>query len=85
MPYSLTDSITRHCAHRYVYGFDEMPEADNVSVYEIFGAIKKRWPEVTTMAVLDWETFPADLPLDIWVDEYVLPYPCGGRVRWGSI
>ena len=21
-------------------------------------------------AVLDWETFPPDLPLDIWVDEY---------------
>ena len=29
-----------------------------------------RWPALTTMAVLDWETFPSDLPLDIWVDEY---------------
>lgn len=37
----------------YVYGFDEMPESDNQSVYEIFGAIKKQWPQVTTMAVLD--------------------------------
>lgn len=54
----------------YVYGFDEMPEIYNQSVYEIFGGLKKKWPTLTTMAVLDWETFPSDLPLDIWVDEY---------------
>lgn len=54
----------------YVYGFDEMPQIHNISVYEIFGAIKKKFPDVTTMAVLDWQTFPSDLPLDIWVDEY---------------
>ena len=53
-----------------VYGFDEMPEQFNRSVYEIFGGLKKKWPSLTTMAVLDWQTFPADLPLDIWVDEY---------------
>jgi hypothetical protein len=23
-----------------------------------------------TIAVLNWQTFPSDLPLDIWVDEY---------------
>ena len=55
---------------RYVYGFDEMPEVYNRSVYEIFGGLKAKWPELKTMAVLDWETFPSDLPLDIWVDEY---------------
>eukprot|EP00039_Didymoeca_costata_P011634 m.164356 g.164356 ORF g.164356 m.164356 type:complete len:644 (+) comp15233_c0_seq9:178-2109(+) len=54
----------------YVYGFDEMPETFNASVYEIFGTIKKAFPQIKTMAVLDWQTFPADLPLDIWVDEY---------------
>ena len=54
----------------YVYGFDEMPEIYNRSVYEIFGGIKKKWPKLKTMAVLDWETFASDLPLDIWVDEY---------------
>ena len=54
----------------YVYGFDEMPEEYNRSVYEIFGGLKKQWPTLKTMAVLDWQTFPADLPLDIWVDEY---------------
>jgi len=51
----------------YVYGFDEMPELYNASVYEIFGGLKKKFPELTTMAVLDWPTFPEDLPLDIWV------------------
>jgi hypothetical protein len=59
---------------RYVYGFDEMPEVYNESVYEIFGGLKKKWPTLTTMAVLDWETFPSDLPLDIWVDEFLLRF-----------
>ena len=80
----------------YIYGFDGMPEIWNQSVYEIFGDLKKKWPDLTTMvgsclstnaslseivgdntvsllfgqAALDWETFPSDLPLDIWVDEY---------------
>eukprot|EP00035_Acanthoeca_spectabilis_P017163 m.358835 g.358835 ORF g.358835 m.358835 type:complete len:670 (-) comp16619_c0_seq85:933-2942(-) len=54
----------------YVYGFDEMPEQYKDAVYEIFGGLKKKWPTLTTMAVLDWQTFPSDLPLDIWVDEY---------------
>jgi len=54
----------------YVYGFDEMPEIYNESVYEIFGGLKNKWPNLTTMAVLNWESFPADLPLDIWVDSY---------------
>jgi hypothetical protein len=42
-----------------------MPEAFNQSVYEIFGGLKKRWPTLTTMAVLNWQTFPSDLPLDV--------------------
>eukprot|EP01043_Picozoa_sp_COSAG02_P024247 COSAG02_NODE_1320_length_13269_cov_11.420058_9_plen_87_part_00 len=33
----------------YVYGFDEMPEIYNESVYEIFGDLKKKWPSLTTM------------------------------------
>ena len=39
-------------------------------MYDIFGGIKKQWPDVRTVAVLDWEEFPADLPLNVWVDEY---------------
>ena len=42
-----------------------MPEAFNQSVYEIFGGLKKKWPTLTTMAVLNWQTFPSDLPLDV--------------------
>jgi hypothetical protein len=42
------------------------------SVYTIFGGLKKQWPTLKTMAVLNWQTFPSDLPLDIWVDEYLV-------------
>jgi hypothetical protein len=42
-----------------------MPEVFNESVYEIFGGLKKKWPTLTTMAVLNWETFASDLPLDV--------------------
>ena len=47
-----------------------MPQIFNQSVYTIFGGLKAKWPALKTMAVLDWQTFPSDLPLDIWVDEY---------------
>jgi hypothetical protein len=53
----------------YVYGFDEMKIALNRSVYDIFGQIKQRWPEIRTVATLDWQAFPSDLPLNVWVDE----------------
>eukprot|EP01052_Picozoa_sp_SAG31_P002260 SAG31_NODE_78_length_27447_cov_83.819877_6_plen_896_part_00 len=55
----------------YIYGFDEMPIQFNESLYKIFGALKRRWPEVQTMAALKWPILPSDLPLDIWVDEYI--------------
>jgi hypothetical protein len=55
----------------YVYGFDEMPQnnANMQGIYQIFGGLKAKWPNITTMAVLDWESMPSDIPLDIWVDE----------------
>ena len=56
-----------------VYGFDEMPIAYNESVYEIFGAIKDKWPGIRTIATLNWEEFPLDLPINVWVD-YVSDY-----------
>ena len=49
-----------------------MPQIFNQSVYTIFGGLKKQWPTLKTMAVLNWQTFPSDLPLDIWVDEYLI-------------
>eukprot|EP01046_Picozoa_sp_COSAG06_P005144 COSAG06_NODE_226_length_19747_cov_9.234121_13_plen_703_part_00 len=54
----------------FVYGFDEMPAEYNQSVFEIYGALKSKWPNLTTVATLDWESFPPDLPLDVWIDEY---------------
>ena len=53
----------------YIYGFDELSQTHNRSVYEMFGKIKKRWPEIRTMAALDWETMQSDVPVDIWIDE----------------
>jgi hypothetical protein len=54
----------------YVYGFDEMAPELNGTVYEIYGAIKAAFPSLRTSAVLNWPSFPTDLPLDIWIDEY---------------
>ena len=48
----------------FVYGFDEMHQEFNATVYEIYGAIKKQFPALQTMAVLDWSSFPTDLPLE---------------------
>ena len=54
----------------YSYGFDEWPQLQNASVYSVFGALKKEWPWLKTMATLNWDDMPADLPLDVWVDGY---------------
>lgn len=67
----------------YVYGFDEMPAQFNASVYQLFGAIKKEFPDLRTVATLDWPTMPADLPLDVWVDEYA-DYGSGSPYHHGA-
>ena len=54
----------------YVYGFDEMIPAYNRSLYEVYGGLKQHWPSLTTIATLNWDTMPADLPLDVWVNSY---------------
>ena len=54
----------------YVYGFDEFPAEQNATVYAIFGEIKRRWPQLRTVAALDWAVMPDDLPVDVWVDLY---------------
>ena len=54
----------------YVYGFDEMNPSLNQSLYTIFGAVKQRWPWLRTVATLDWNNMPLDVPLDVWVDSY---------------
>ena len=35
--------------------------------YPLLGCVSR---QVRTVAVLNWEEFPADLPLNVWVDEY---------------
>ena len=31
--------------------------------------IKKAFPQIKTIGTLNWEEFPPDLPLNVWVDE----------------
>ena len=55
--------------HMFVYGFDEAPSTCEQSLRNVYGAIKTKWPQLRTMATLNW--LPAsDLPLDVWVIQY---------------
>ena len=58
----------------YVYSFDELPMADIQAIYAIYGAVKRVWPKLQTMATLpdgrkfgrkDWIRLPEDLPVDV--------------------
>ena len=49
-----------------------MPQAYNQSVYEVFGGLRERWPNLTTVAALNWEEMPTDIPVTVWVDEYAV-------------
>eukprot|EP00039_Didymoeca_costata_P011405 m.159987 g.159987 ORF g.159987 m.159987 type:complete len:854 (-) comp15162_c0_seq3:42-2603(-) len=53
----------------YIYGFDEAGQAYEDVVYKLFGEIKRRWPQVKTLGVLNW-ALPSDIPVDIWVVQY---------------
>ena len=69
----------------FVYGFDEVPESCEQSIRKIFGAIKKRWPSLRTVAALNWYGgLPADLPLDVWVIQYHQFDPYTASVWTGS-
>lgn len=46
---------------------DEAPPSCRVWVDKLYGAVKKRWPLLRTMATLNWHPMPTDLPLDAWV------------------
>ena len=61
----------------FVYAFDESPPDHEPALRALFGAVKARWPELRTLAVLPWAP-SADLPLDIWVVQYgILGYGRG--------
>eukprot|EP01051_Picozoa_sp_SAG22_P023184 SAG22_NODE_5868_length_939_cov_1.189286_1_plen_300_part_10 len=54
-----------------VYGFDEAHEDHVQAIVALFGAIKKRWPKLRTMAALNFAVDQRLYPvLDIWVVEY---------------
>jgi hypothetical protein len=55
--------------YAYVYGFDEHRRESEPVIREVFGAVKERWPNMRTMAVLNWEP-PVDMPVDTWVILY---------------
>jgi hypothetical protein len=54
----------------YVYAFDEAGPAYLPAVQLLFGTIKKRWPTVKTLAVLNWAPTPVIAYIDIWVVQY---------------
>ncbi|KAK8812368.1 hypothetical protein WA158_007602 [Blastocystis sp. Blastoise] len=60
-------SISNH----YVYGFDEREQSEcEEGIRKLYGALKEAFPGLKTMAVLNWELMPIDLPVDIWVLQY---------------
>ena len=72
----------------FVYGFDETPASCEASIRRIFGAIKRKWPLVRTVAVLNWLP-PTDLPLDVWVLQYEVynetqasTWTAAGKQQW---
>jgi hypothetical protein len=71
-----------------VYGFDEWAIEYNVSIAQMFRAIKARWPWLRTVATLNWHNFmPLDFPLDVWINSYtdwdwLLPKKAQLRDAW---
>ena len=55
----------------HVYGFDEAPEGCIPSMYKLFGAVKKEFPKLRTVATFSgFSHVPTDLPIDVWVEIY---------------
>jgi hypothetical protein len=82
--------LARECS---IYAFDESHEGYADALRLMFGEVKRRWPEVTTLSVLNWTPTP-DMPLDIWVTLYPhlddptfkaaqLAFQAAGKQVWG--
>ena len=56
----------------YVYGFDEVPSNCEPVLRQVFGAVKRAFPGLKTMAAINWPKVATDLPLDVWVLQYQL-------------
>ena len=58
-----------YLGNMFVYGFDEVAEDCIGSITRMFGGIKSKWPNLTTMAAINFIP-PTTLPLDVWVLQY---------------
>ena len=66
----------------YVYGYDEQPPSCEANIRALFGAVKAKWPFITTAAVLNWPGgLPVDLPVDVWILQYE-DYNAENAKRW---
>jgi len=66
----------------YVYGYDEQPASCEKNIRALFGAVKAKWPFVTTAAVLNWAGgLPVDLPVDVWILQYEV-FDAASFKRW---
>lgn len=54
----------------FVYAFDEAGIEYTPAIRRLFGAIKRRWPTVKTLAVVNWDPTAVVDYLDIWVVLY---------------
>ena len=68
-PYITKYSKLGYLDNMFVYGFDEVREDCVDSITKMFGGIKSKWPNLTTMAAINFIP-PITLPLDIWVLQY---------------
>lgn len=56
--------------YSFVYAFDEAGAEYKPAVRRLFSAIKRRWPVVKTLAVLNWDPTEVVDAVDIWVVLY---------------
>lgn len=54
----------------YIYAFDETDESFEAAIKLLFGEIKRRWPGVKTLAVLNWDCTSVVKYVDILVFQY---------------
>lgn len=67
---NVSETTLNDSATLYTYCCDEMNQEDNATLYETFGAVKRKWPWLKTVATLNWDEMPLDVPLDVWVEIY---------------
>ena len=77
-----------YLSNMFIYGFDEVSEDCIDSITKLFGEIKSKWSEVTTMAAINFVP-PPTLPVDIWVLQYefydrakTAPWINSGKKQW---